>query len=172
MANLFRVQHEFFAAMHTEECPIDDLEPARPETNTRSRDEGTRFCKDRSATHGSMAMGRRRPVVDSARRGVGAANAFGGLGVAPGGGFKSRAPGRYPCPSFRGWCLGADSNHRHADFQSAALPTELPRPIGATTPREANLRARGSPSIGDAFRPVQGRESPRRLPRPHPAGWE
>ena len=23
------------------------------------------------------------------------------------------------------WCLGADSNHRHADFQSAALPTEL-----------------------------------------------
>ena len=26
-----------------------------------------------------------------------------------------------------GWCLGADSNHRHADFQSAALPTELPR---------------------------------------------
>ena len=26
------------------------------------------------------------------------------------------------------WCLGADSNHRHADFQSAALPTELPRP--------------------------------------------
>src|SRR3989344_5842910 len=25
------------------------------------------------------------------------------------------------------WCLGADSNHRHADFQSAALPTELPR---------------------------------------------
>src|SRR5665213_750030 len=28
----------------------------------------------------------------------------------------------------RRWCLGADSNHRHADFQSAALPTELPRP--------------------------------------------
>ena len=28
----------------------------------------------------------------------------------------------------RPWCLGADSNHRHADFQSAALPTELPRP--------------------------------------------
>ena len=24
------------------------------------------------------------------------------------------------------WCPGADSNHRHADFQSAALPTELP----------------------------------------------
>jgi hypothetical protein len=26
------------------------------------------------------------------------------------------------------WCLGTDSNRRHADFQSAALPTELPRP--------------------------------------------
>ena len=25
------------------------------------------------------------------------------------------------------WCLGADSNHRHVDFQSTALPTELPR---------------------------------------------
>jgi hypothetical protein len=24
------------------------------------------------------------------------------------------------------WCPGAESNHRHADFQSAALPTELP----------------------------------------------
>ena len=29
------------------------------------------------------------------------------------------------------WCPGADSNHRHADFQSAALPTELPgRAVG------------------------------------------
>ena len=26
----------------------------------------------------------------------------------------------------RKWCPGAESNHRHADFQSAALPTELP----------------------------------------------
>ena len=26
-----------------------------------------------------------------------------------------------------GWCLGAELNHRQADFQSAALPTELPR---------------------------------------------
>lgn len=24
------------------------------------------------------------------------------------------------------WCPEAESNHRHADFQSAALPTELP----------------------------------------------
>ena len=28
------------------------------------------------------------------------------------------------------WCLGAESNHRHCDFQSHALPTELPRQIG------------------------------------------
>ena len=27
------------------------------------------------------------------------------------------------------WCLGAELNHRQADFQSAALPTELPRHI-------------------------------------------
>ena len=25
------------------------------------------------------------------------------------------------------WCLGAESNHRHGDFQSPALPSELPR---------------------------------------------
>ncbi len=28
--------------------------------------------------------------------------------------------------SLEKWCPGAESNHRHADFQSAALPTELP----------------------------------------------
>ena len=43
------------------------------------------------------------------------------------------------------WCPGADSNHRHADFQSAALPTELPGlPAGGNAcedlpkPAEAN----------------------------------
>ena len=30
------------------------------------------------------------------------------------------------------WCLGAESNHRHCDFQSHALPTELPRQNMAT----------------------------------------
>ena len=28
------------------------------------------------------------------------------------------------------WCLRAESNHRHEDFQSSALPTELQRQIG------------------------------------------
>ena len=27
------------------------------------------------------------------------------------------------------WCPGAESNHRHCDFQSHALPTELPGPL-------------------------------------------
>ena len=30
------------------------------------------------------------------------------------------------------WCLETDSNHRHKDFQSYALPTELPRQALAT----------------------------------------
>ncbi len=38
------------------------------------------------------------------------------------------------------WCSGADLNHRHADFQSAALPTELPEPFLSisenTSPRQ------------------------------------
>ena len=46
------------------------------------------------------------------------------------------------------WCLGADSNHRHADFQSAALPTELPRPRPACA---------GAASIEEAMGEVQPR---------------
>ena len=34
------------------------------------------------------------------------------------------------------WCLGADSNHRHRDFQSLALPPELPRHTGFQSPFE------------------------------------
>ena len=33
----------------------------------------------------------------------------------------------YQLSYYRLWCLGAESNHRHCDFQSHALPTELPR---------------------------------------------
>ncbi len=42
------------------------------------------------------------------------------------------------------WCLGPESNQRHADFQSAALPTELPRrPAGARTrPQEGGFYPR------------------------------
>ena len=44
----------------------------------------------------------------------------------------------YQLSYYRIKCRGAESNHRHADFQSAALPTELPRhmygdPEGART---------------------------------------
>ena len=35
------------------------------------------------------------------------------------------------CPC-RGWCLRSESNQRHEDFQSSALPTELQRHIMAT----------------------------------------
>ena len=35
---------------------------------------------------------------------------------------------------FSCWCLGADSNHRHRDFQSLALPPELPRHLGFQSP--------------------------------------
>lgn len=43
------------------------------------------------------------------------------LGI-PHGGVSKRSPS----PGSRAWCPGADSNHRHPDFQSGALPTELP----------------------------------------------
>ena len=33
----------------------------------------------------------------------------------------------YPMSYARKWCLRSELNQRHADFQSAALPTELPR---------------------------------------------
>ena len=32
------------------------------------------------------------------------------------------------------WCPGAESNHRHCDFQSHALPTELPGPPRRSAP--------------------------------------
>lgn len=35
----------------------------------------------------------------------------------------------------KGWCPDADSNHGHADFQSAALPTELSGPTSRITPK-------------------------------------
>ena len=52
------------------------------------------------------------------------------------------------------WCLGADSNHRHADFQSAALPTELPRPRPVW--RRSGLRAENR--LARLHRPASGQE--------------
>ena len=36
----------------------------------------------------------------------------------------------YQMSYIRIWCLRAESNHRHGDFQSPALPTELQRQVG------------------------------------------
>ncbi len=49
------------------------------------------------------------------------------------------------------WCPGAESNHRHCDFQSHALPTELPGRRGPPKGR-AKQSAR---FIEAGFRPVQ-----------------
>ena len=43
------------------------------------------------------------------------------------------------------WCLGPESNQRHADFQSAALPTELPRPPAQMAQRGGFIGACGPP---------------------------
>ena len=49
------------------------------------------------------------------------------------------------------WCLRSESNQRHADFQSAALPTELQRHIlGFTKPE--STRFSGFVSSGDPER--------------------
>src|SRR6266545_3417146 len=37
------------------------------------------------------------------------------------------------------WCLGPESNQRHGDFQSPALPTELPRRPVRDSPRGASF---------------------------------
>src|SRR4030088_2065234 len=44
-------------------------------------------------------------------------------------------------PTLQNWCPGAESNHRHGDFQSPALPTELPG-RGAGRGRMPRVRGR------------------------------
>src|ERR1700761_5103997 len=62
-----------------------------------------------------------------------------------------------------GWCLGPESNQRHADFQSAALPTELPRPGSPTAPPgrpkpcPAALVSLRRPAAGPRLRPRRPR---------------
>ncbi len=60
---------------------------------------------------------------------------------------QTMAPTRRRRKKRKKWCLGPESNQRHADFQSAALPTELPRP-GAQMARKAGF-------IGACGPPVQ-----------------
>ena len=59
------------------------------------------------------------------------------------------------------WCPGADSNHRHADFQSAALPTELPGHWQAYITCEAATKTAAGNGIAAHPLPVQ-REKQRR----------
>ena len=65
--------------------------------------------------------------------------------------------------TLRVWCPGAESNHRHADFQSAALPTELP---GHGVWRGAVLNPLGR------FKSTAGRPDwPSFQRRRHPCQW-
>ena len=56
------------------------------------------------------------------------------------------------------WCPGAESNHRHCDFQSHALPTELPGPrshspngVGGGCLAHARTRIKRQPNAGRVF---------------------
>jgi hypothetical protein len=63
----------------------------------------------------------------------------------------------------RGWCREPDSNWRHRDFQSRALPTELSRPdgqpavgcpsAGRRIPRASSDHQRGGPRADEASLP-------------------
>ena len=46
-----------------------------------------------------------------------------------------------PLSYSRIWCLRAESNRRHEDFQSSALPTELPRHLATPMGFEPTLSA-------------------------------
>ncbi len=80
---------------------------------------------------------------------------------------------------FEKWCPEADSNHRHADFQSAALPTELSghrlncdpwdRPATGSAPM-AKQSALGKRLSGLSFFFVQCRRSGDRISVVKPAG--
>ena len=67
--------------------------------------------------------------------------------------YRSKIKGPTMGTLYSGWCRGAELNRRHADFQSAALPTELPRHFDFCLP--------GSP-VGDH---ATGVTLPTELPR-------
>ena len=61
-----------------------------------------------------------------------------------------------------GWCPGAESNHRHEDFQSSALPTELPRLTKSSSTMPKNQQK----SIQKTGAPYKIRTCDPRLRRP------
>ena len=65
----------------------------------------------------------RRTSISAARRVTGAPSNGGAEKRGPGLADAGLADARL---ADAGWCPGAESNHRHCDFQSHALPTELP----------------------------------------------
>ena len=62
--------------------------------------------------------------------------------------------------SERGWCRGTESNRRHRDFQSRALPTELPRRTG----QKRDCSTRGWPRTSPSHVPGGYRPAPRAAP--------
>ena len=56
-------------------------------------------------------------------------------------GFARSGPAGQPSPAFvsEGWWPGPESNQRHRDFQSRALPTELPGLSNACIDERTNL---------------------------------
>ena len=66
------------------------------------------------------------------------------------------------------WCPGAGSNHRHCDFQSHALPTELPGQVPGARGRERRFIVRPGCAVHHAS-PSATRGAATQEPQPKPA---